>query len=56
MLAVACPYCLAMFDDAVKTEGMEKDLAVKDIAELLADCLPAEKEKDDVEGMSTVSS
>ena len=41
MLAVACPYCLAMFDDAVKTEGMEKTLAVKDISELLADALPA---------------
>lgn len=44
VLAVACPYCLAMFDDAVKTEGMEKTLAVKDISELLADALPAATE------------
>ncbi len=44
MLAVACPYCLAMFDDAVKTEGMEKTLAVKDISELLADALPVSAE------------
>ncbi|MCP4902479.1 MAG: (Fe-S)-binding protein [bacterium] len=37
ILAVACPYCLQMFEDSVKTMGL--DLEVKDIAELLADSL-----------------
>ncbi len=37
ILAVACPYCLQMFEDSVKT--MDLDIEVKDIAELLADAL-----------------
>ena len=37
ILAVACPYCLQMFEDSVGTMGL--DLEVKDIAELLADSL-----------------
>ncbi|MEO0082730.1 MAG: (Fe-S)-binding protein [candidate division WOR-3 bacterium] len=37
VLAVACPYCLQMFEDSVKT--MELDLRVADVAELLADSL-----------------
>ncbi len=37
ILAVACPYCLTMFEDSVKT--MNLDIQVKDIAELLADSL-----------------
>ena len=37
ILAVACPYCLQMFEDSVGT--LELDLEVKDIAELLADSL-----------------
>jgi Fe-S oxidoreductase len=37
VLAVACPYCLQMFEDSVGT--MELDLEVKDVAELLAESL-----------------
>ncbi len=37
ILAVACPYCLQMFEDSVKT--MNLDLQVMDIAELLAEVL-----------------
>jgi Fe-S oxidoreductase len=37
ILAVACPYCLQMFEDSVKTMGL--DLEVKDVCELLADAL-----------------
>jgi Fe-S oxidoreductase len=37
VLAVACPYCLQMFEDSVKT--MDVELEVKDIAELLAESL-----------------
>lgn len=35
ILAVACPVCLTMFDDAVKMEGLEDKLTVKDISEIL---------------------
>jgi Fe-S oxidoreductase len=35
ILAVACPNCLVMLEDAVKVEGLEKQLLVKDISELL---------------------
>jgi Fe-S oxidoreductase len=38
ILAVACPYCMAMFEDSVKT-SYEIDMEVKDVAELLADSL-----------------
>jgi Fe-S oxidoreductase len=37
ILAVACPYCLQMFEDSVKT--MDADLEVRDISELLADSI-----------------
>ena len=36
ILAVACPNCLTMLEDAVKVEGLEEKIQVKDIAELLA--------------------
>jgi Fe-S oxidoreductase len=37
ILAVACPYCLQMFEDSVGTLGL--DLKVRDVAELVADAL-----------------
>jgi Fe-S oxidoreductase len=37
IVAVACPYCLQMFEDSVKTTGL--DLEVRDISELLAESL-----------------
>jgi Fe-S oxidoreductase len=37
ILAVACPYCLIMFEDSVKT--MNLNLKVRDISELLADSI-----------------
>jgi Fe-S oxidoreductase len=36
VLAVACPYCLLTFEDAVKITGLEGKLQVLDVAELLA--------------------
>jgi len=39
VLAVACPYETPRFEDAVKSTGNEGKLAVKDIAELLADAI-----------------
>ncbi len=37
ILAVACPYCLSMFEDSVKTSGIE--MQVLDVVELLAQSL-----------------
>lgn len=35
ILAVACPSCMIMLDDAVKDEGLEGKISIKDIAELV---------------------
>ena len=35
ILVVACPSCMTMLDDAVKDDGLEGKLTVKDIAELV---------------------
>jgi Fe-S oxidoreductase len=37
LLAVACPTCLTMLEDAVKSEELEGKLAVKDISEIVAE-------------------
>jgi Fe-S oxidoreductase len=36
VVVTACPYCLIMFDDAVRSKGVEEELAIQDIAEVLA--------------------
>ncbi len=36
-VATACPFCLQMFEDAIKAKGEEETLKVKDIAELLVE-------------------
>jgi Fe-S oxidoreductase/nitrate reductase gamma subunit len=36
-IATACPYCLQMFQDGIKTKGAEETLKVLDIAEILVD-------------------
>jgi len=35
VLAVACPFCLLMLEDGVKTEKLDKQIVVKDIIELV---------------------
>ncbi len=35
----ACPYCLSMFDDAVKFRNLEQEIMTLDLAELLAESL-----------------
>ena len=35
ILAVACPACMTMLDDAVRAEGLEERLTVKDISEIV---------------------
>ena len=36
VIATACPYCLQMFDDAIKAKAAEESLKVIDIAEMVA--------------------
>ncbi len=40
-VAVACPYCLSMLDDAVKVKGLEEKVCVYDLSEILAASLPS---------------
>jgi Fe-S oxidoreductase len=37
VVATACPFCLQMFEDGIKTKGVEESLKVMDIAELVAE-------------------
>jgi Fe-S oxidoreductase/nitrate reductase gamma subunit len=37
MVATACPYCLQMFQDGIKTKAAEETLKVMDISEILAE-------------------
>jgi Fe-S oxidoreductase len=39
VLAVACPFCLLTFDDAVKTTGTEDKIQIMDLMEILAKAL-----------------
>ena len=39
LLAVACPYCVTMFEDAVRVRGLEGKLKVKDLSEIVAESL-----------------
>ena len=41
VLAVACPYEISRFEDALKVMGYEKKMVVRDIVELLADAMEA---------------
>lgn len=39
-VATACPFCLTMLKDGAAEKGLEERLAVKDIAEIVADAIP----------------
>ncbi|MBB5349289.1 4Fe-4S dicluster domain-containing protein [Desulfoprunum benzoelyticum] len=41
LLLANCPFCLTMFEDGVKGAGIEESLRPRDIAEVLAERLPA---------------
>jgi len=43
-VATACPYCLTMFDDALKARGVEESVKAMDLSELLAESLDSTKE------------
>jgi Fe-S oxidoreductase len=32
-----CPFCMTMFEDAIKTAGVEGSLRVRDLAEIIAE-------------------
>lgn len=38
-LTVACPFCITMFEDAIKGKDLEEKLQVKEIAELIAETI-----------------
>jgi Fe-S oxidoreductase len=35
IVATACPYCMIMFDDAIRSKGLGEQIQVMDIAEVL---------------------
>ena len=39
VLAVACPYCMLLFDDAVLATGKEDLLKIKDISEIVLEAI-----------------
>ncbi|HET8627889.1 MAG TPA: (Fe-S)-binding protein [Thermomicrobiales bacterium] len=39
-LAAGCPFCITMFEDGIRTKGVEERVQVEDIAELVAARLP----------------
>jgi Fe-S oxidoreductase len=45
-MVVACPKDLVMFRDALKTTGLEGNLGVRDIAELVEDAIGATQRSD----------
>jgi len=38
-LALACPFCMIMFEDAAKNAGMDETPARKDVAELVLEAV-----------------
>ena len=39
LLVSSCPFCVTMFEDGIKTGGFEGEIAVRDLAEIVADRL-----------------
>jgi Fe-S oxidoreductase len=39
IIATACPFCMQMFDDAIKARGYEESIKALDIAELVAEAM-----------------
>ena len=38
-VATACPYCLIMFEDALKAKGAEETIKAKDLSELVIEAV-----------------
>ena len=43
-IATACPFCVTMFDDAIKSKDKEESLKIWDIAEIVEQALAFDKE------------
>ena len=43
LVATACPYCLAMFEDGLKTKEVEETVKAKDLSELVLESLGLDK-------------
>ena len=41
IISTSCPFCMTMLEDGIKDKGKEEVCRVKDIAELVAECLAA---------------
>ena len=39
LVATACPYCLTMFEDALKAKEVEESIKAMDLSELIAETL-----------------
>jgi Fe-S oxidoreductase len=44
-IATACPFCVTMFDDAIKDKGVEESVKIWDIAEIVEQALFGEKKR-----------
>ncbi len=44
-IATACPFCVTMFDDAIKDKNMEDDVKIWDIAEIVEQAIFGEKKR-----------
>jgi Fe-S oxidoreductase len=38
-IATECPFCMTMLSDGIKAKNADERVQVRDIAEILADCL-----------------
>lgn len=38
-MAVECPYCLQMFEDAIRVKGVEQNFSVKDVSQIIAESI-----------------
>jgi len=43
LVATACPYCLSMFEDGVKTKEVEEKVQVKDLSEMVLEAMVSKK-------------
>ncbi len=49
LVATACPYCLAMFEDGIKSKEAEESLKARDLSELVLQAMAIEEPKKRVE-------
>jgi Fe-S oxidoreductase len=55
IVATACPYCLLMFDDAIRSQDLNDQVQVSDIAEILVQRLGADPRARPSQGQTCVS-